>query len=116
MENKREENEKDSEYDPSPCGNLSHLRRSFRPPLFVGFPEGYEVFYAPKPICYASGHCWTCPKRAVNLDEIVRDASSLKIQRSPLPPADVFDTLSVALLPSNLQPQAPASNSVVPVV
>jgi hypothetical protein len=26
---------------------------SVRPPLFVGFPEGYQILYAPEPICDA---------------------------------------------------------------
>jgi hypothetical protein len=50
-----------------------HLSRSFRPPLLVGFPEGYRVFYAPQPIHDTSGHRWASAQRPVNLDEIVRE-------------------------------------------
>jgi hypothetical protein len=32
------------------------LHCSFRPPLFVGFPEGNQILYAPHSICNASGH------------------------------------------------------------
>jgi hypothetical protein len=45
--------------------------RLFPPPLFVGFPEGYQVLYAPQPICNASGHCRGRAKCTMNLDEIV---------------------------------------------
>src|SRR3984893_12518130 len=38
------------------CSYQVHFCRSFRPPLFVGFPEGNQVFDAPEPICNASGH------------------------------------------------------------
>lgn len=31
-----------------------HLSHSFRPPLFVGLPEGYQIFYAPQPILQSS--------------------------------------------------------------
>jgi hypothetical protein len=31
-----------------------HLRRSFRPPLLVGLPEGYQIFYASQPIRYTT--------------------------------------------------------------
>jgi hypothetical protein len=53
--------------------DISSSYLSFRPPLLVGFPEGYQIFYAPQPICNASGHRWGRTKRAVNLDEIVRE-------------------------------------------
>jgi hypothetical protein len=42
-----------------------------RPPLFVGFPEGYDILYAPRPIRYASGHSRGRAKCTMNLDEIV---------------------------------------------
>lgn len=34
------------------------LRRSFRPPLLIGFPEGNKVIHVPEPIRNASGHRW----------------------------------------------------------
>jgi hypothetical protein len=49
----------------------SQARRSFRPPLLIGFPKGNQVFYAPEPICNASRHCRTHSQCTVNLDEIV---------------------------------------------
>jgi len=49
------------------------LRRSFRPPLLVGFPESYQVFHTPEPICDASGHRWTHAECTMNLDEVVRE-------------------------------------------
>ena len=48
-----------------------HLRRSFRPPLLVGFPEGNQILYTPQPIRHASGHGWRRAKCTMNLDEIV---------------------------------------------
>ena len=51
----------------------SVLRRSFRPLLFVGFPEGYQIFYAPQPICDASGHCRRHAQCTMNLDEVVSE-------------------------------------------
>jgi hypothetical protein len=48
-----------------------HLRRSFRPPLLVGFPVGYQILYTPQPICDASGHGRGRAKCTMNLDEIV---------------------------------------------
>jgi hypothetical protein len=50
---------------------LHVLRRSFRPPLFVGFPESNQVLYAPQPIRYASGHSWGHAKCTMDLDEVV---------------------------------------------
>lgn len=43
------------------------LCSSFRPPLFVDLPEGYQILYAPQPICNASGP-WlgTCEVYAPN--------------------------------------------------
>jgi len=32
-------------------------RRSFRPPLLIGFPEGNQVCYIPEPIRDANRHC-----------------------------------------------------------
>ena len=51
MEDNREKNEEDDEDHPSPCGHFCHLRRSFRPPPFIDFPEGNQVLYGPQPIC-----------------------------------------------------------------
>jgi hypothetical protein len=44
MEDNREKNEEDGEYQPLPCWHFCHLRCSFRPPLPVGFPEGHQIF------------------------------------------------------------------------
>jgi|SRR5271166_1983157 len=49
----------------------SELRRSFHPPLFVGFPESYKIIHIPDPICDASGHGRGHAKCTMNLDEIV---------------------------------------------
>jgi hypothetical protein len=38
------------------------LRRSFRPPLLVGFPESHEVIHVPQAVGDASGHCRTHAK------------------------------------------------------
>jgi len=43
----------------------------FPPPLLVGFPEGYQVLYAPEPICHASSHSRAHSQCTVNLDEVV---------------------------------------------
>src|SRR5579859_2317791 len=37
----------------------------------MGFPEGNQILYAPKPIRHASSHCWTHPKCTMNFDEVV---------------------------------------------
>jgi hypothetical protein len=50
MEDNREKNEEDSKYQPSPCWQFCHLGRSFRLPLLIGFPESYQILYAPEPI------------------------------------------------------------------
>jgi hypothetical protein len=43
----------------------------FPPPLLVGFPERYQIFYAPHPIRYASRHSWGRAQGTMNLDEVV---------------------------------------------
>jgi hypothetical protein len=50
---------------------FKHLRYSFRPPLLVGFPEGYQILYALQPIRDASGHSRGRAKCTMNLDEVV---------------------------------------------
>ena len=45
--------------------------RSFRPPLLVGFPEGYQVLYAPESIRNASGHRGRHAKCTMNFCEVV---------------------------------------------
>src|SRR5271168_932185 len=50
---------------------LQTLRPSFLPPLFVGFPEGYEIIYVPESIRYTSGHSWRHAKCTMFCDEVV---------------------------------------------
>jgi hypothetical protein len=47
------------------------LRRSFRRPLLVRFPEGNKVIHLPEPIRYASRKCWRRAKCTMSLDEVV---------------------------------------------
>jgi hypothetical protein len=49
------------------------LRRSFHPPLFVGFPEGYKIIYVPEPIWSRQGHRWRRAKCTMNFNEVVRE-------------------------------------------
>jgi hypothetical protein len=48
-----------------------YLRRSFRPPLLVGFPEGHKVIHFPESIRDASGHSRGHAKCTMNFDEVV---------------------------------------------
>lgn len=50
-----------------------HLRRSFCPPLLVGFPEGNQILYTPQPIRDVRGHCRGHAQCTVNLDEVVAE-------------------------------------------
>jgi hypothetical protein len=59
---------------------LPSLRRSFRPPLLVGFPEGYQVLHAPQPISDARGHRRRRSQRAVNLPVVSSDSLPVIIQ------------------------------------
>jgi hypothetical protein len=54
---------------------VAHLRGSFRPPLLIGLPEGYQVLYAPQPIGYAAHHSRVLAKCTMNLNEFLRVAS-----------------------------------------
>ena len=49
------------------------LRRSFRF-LLVGFPSRNEIVHAP-PTAWLGRHRWCHAKRAVNLDEVVREVA-----------------------------------------
>ncbi len=47
------------------------FRCSFRPPLLISFPEGYQVLHAPQPICDSSVHSWGPAKRTMNVMKAV---------------------------------------------
>jgi len=53
---------------------VADLRGSFRPPLLIGLPEGYQVLYAPQPIGYAAHHSRVLAKCTMNLNEFLRVA------------------------------------------
>src|SRR5271170_3236753 len=60
---------------------LQTLRHSFRPLLFVGFPEGYWIIYVPESIRYTSGHSWRHAKCTMNFDEVVREIIQRRCSR-----------------------------------
>jgi hypothetical protein len=45
--------------------------RSFRPPLLVGFPEGYKIIHIPEAIRNVSGHRGRHAKCTMNFCEVV---------------------------------------------
>jgi hypothetical protein len=53
---------------------ICHCQAAFRPPLLLRPTDGYQIRYAPQPICHARGHGRRHAECTVNLNKLLSEA------------------------------------------